>query len=119
MLSLFVCVVLLVTDALDKVRAVLVKHGDASKAVWINEYGWNTKDEGAKSRDLVTVLSALQKNSTYDYVELAQYLVLTDLPNAPKIGGHDYGLMDRDVDALTITPRLSYETFANFSKNAR
>jgi hypothetical protein len=106
------------TDALDKVRAVLVKHGDASKRVWINEYGWNTKDERAKSHNLMTVLSALQNNSTYDYVELAQYLVLTDLPNTP-VGGHDYGLMSRDVDTLTITPRLSYETFANFSKNTR
>ena len=107
------------TDAMDKVRAVLVRHGDASKRVWINEYGWNTKDEGAKSRNLMTVLNTLQNNSTYDYVELAQYLVLTDLPNAPKVGGHDYGLMSRDVDTLTITPRLSYETFANFSKHMR
>ena len=107
------------TDALDKVRAVLIKHGDASKRVWINEYGWNTKDEDEKSKNLVAVLSALSNNSTYDYVELAQYLVLTDLPNAPKVGGHDYGLMSRDVGALTIAPRLSYETFANFSKHVR
>ena len=110
---------LVITDALDKVRAVLVEHGDASKRVWINEYGWNTKDESAKSRNLMAVLSILQDNSTYDYVELAQYLVLTDLPNAPKVGGHDYGLMSRDVDALTMAPRLSYTTFENFSKHAR
>ena len=95
-------------DALDKVRAVLVKHGDDSKRVWINEYGWNTKDEGTKSRNLRTVLSTLQSNSTYDYVELAQYLVLTDLPTAPKVGGHDYGLMSRDVDTLTICNGLGW-----------
>eukprot|EP01051_Picozoa_sp_SAG22_P019184 SAG22_NODE_3458_length_1700_cov_1.394753_2_plen_297_part_00 len=103
-------------DALAKVHAVLQKHGDGSRPLWINEYGWNTKDESQKSKSLIEVLSKLH-GPEYQYVELAQYLVLDDLPNTPDTG-HDFGLMSRDRVALTLTPRASYTAFKSFNKTA-
>ncbi len=93
---------------------VLVRHGDGHKKLWLNEYGWNTTDEGAKARWLTEVLTELAKPE-YQMVFQANYLILTDLPSSSG-ETHDYGLCDRDLRSLDITPRPSYEAFLALPK---
>lgn len=97
--------------AIEDTYACLVRHGHGHKKLWLNEYGWNTRNEQQKSENLITVLTELKKRK-YHYVYQANQLILTDLNK----NGHDYGFCDGDPDALTITPRLSYETFKAFDK---
>jgi len=94
---------------------VLVRHGDAHKKLWINEYGWATKDEDLKAKWLAEVLKELAKPK-YHMVFEANYLVLTDLPGSNDNTGHDFGLCSRNRKALTITPRKSYEAFKALPK---
>eukprot|EP00039_Didymoeca_costata_P019143 m.336404 g.336404 ORF g.336404 m.336404 type:complete len:654 (-) comp17844_c0_seq1:69-2030(-) len=100
-------------DAVTKVRAVLVANNDSHKPIWINEYGWNTQDETMKSEQLTAVLESLQ-NSSFSYVEMANYLILDDLPNTPD-SGHDFGLMNRNKSLVSLSPRLSYYTYCNIT----
>ena len=102
-------------QAIHDTYRVLVRHGDAHKKLWVNEYGWNTRDENAKARNLTRVLRRLAQ-PRYHMVFQANYLVLTDLPEADDRIGHDYGLCSRDRKALTITPRESYEAFGDLRK---
>lgn len=77
-------------DAVHDTRRVMVENGDGKKGLWITEYGWsNSKGEDAakKLRDVLTRL--LQPE--YDYVRIANYLVITPLPD----GG--YGLFDEEM----------------------
>ncbi|MCX7598232.1 MAG: glycosyl hydrolase, partial [Armatimonadetes bacterium] len=48
-------------DAIRDTYAVLVRHGDAHKKIWVNEYGWNTRDEQAKAEKLRAVLTELAR----------------------------------------------------------
>ena len=50
--------------ALSDTHATLTKHGDGSKPIWMNEWGWNSADENMKSRGVTAVLSALRDNFT-------------------------------------------------------
>jgi len=93
----------------------LVRHGDGHKKLWLNEYGWNTRDEQAKARNLRRVLRELAKPE-YHMVFQASYLVLTDLPAADDETGHDFGLCSRDRNVPSITPRESYQAFADLRK---
>jgi len=93
----------------------LVRHGDAHKKLWVNEYGWALRDEQAKARNLRRVLQRLA-SPRYHMVFQANYLVLTDLPDTDDRTGHDFGLCSRDRKALTITPRESYRAFASLHK---
>jgi hypothetical protein len=101
--------------AIEDTYAILVRHGDGHKKLWLNEYGWDTTDEEAKAANLRTVLTELAKPE-YHMVFQASYLVLTDLPHTSDTKGHDYGLCSRDRKAGTITPRESYEAFRDLPK---
>jgi hypothetical protein len=102
-------------QAIRDTYRVLVRHGDGHKKLWINEYGWNTRDEEKKAGNLRAVLRELVKPE-YHMVAQASYLVLTDLPEADDGSGHDFGLCARDRRKLTITPRASYEAFRDLPK---
>jgi hypothetical protein len=102
-------------QAIRDIYLTLVRHGDGHKKLWINEYGWNTRDEAAKSRNLRRVLRELARPE-YHMVFQASYLVLTDLPDTDDREGHDYGLCSRDREKLTITPRESYWAFSSVAK---
>jgi len=97
-------------NAIRDTYAVLVRHGDAHKKIWVNEYGWNTRDEEAKARYLRAVLTELAK-PRWHMVFQASYLCLTDLPDADDAAGHDFGLCSRDRQAVRVVPRPSYEVF--------
>lgn len=103
-------------QAIEDTYAVLARHGQGHKKLWLNEYGWNTRDEATKAANLTEVLTELVKPK-YHYVFQANYLVLTDLPDANDATGHDYGLCSRDRKALTVTPRASYEAFRALPKH--
>lgn len=102
-------------DAIRDTYAVLVRHGDAHKKIWVNEYGWNTRDEQVKAANLRAVLNELAK-PRWHMVFQASYLCLTDLPDADDATGHDFGLCSRDRKSLKITPRPSYEAFRALPK---
>lgn len=95
----------------------LVRHGDGHKKLWLNEYGWNTRDEARKAGNLREVLRELSRPK-WRMVFQASYLVLTDLPEASDETGHDFGLCSRDRQALTITPRESYLSFRGVTRPA-
>lgn len=97
--------------ALRDTYACLVRHGQGHKKLWLNEYGWNTRDEDKKARNLAEVLEKL-KQPEFHYVFMANYLVLTDLEK----NGHDYGLCDLNLDKLEVIPRASYKVFQDFDK---
>ena len=101
--------------AIHDTYRVLVRHGDGHKKLWLNEYGWNTEDEGLKARNLREVLTRLA-TPEFHMVFQANYLVLTDLPDSNDTTGHDYGLCSRDRKALQIAPRGSYEAFYDLDK---
>ncbi len=101
--------------AIKDTYRVLVRHGDGHKRLWLNEYGWNTRDERKKADYLHEVLSKLA-SPEYHMVFQANYLVITDLPDTRDDTGHDYGLCSRDRKAGTITPRASYEAFRDLPK---
>lgn len=94
--------------ALRDVRRVMVEHGDWDKPVWITEYGWNSKDERWKARQMMQALRELSSPEFF-YVTLANYLSLTDPP-----GEEGYGLCERD-----LTPRQSFLAFKAFRKPVR
>lgn len=102
-------------QAIHDTYAVLVRHGDAHKKLWVNEYGWATSDEEAKAANLRRVLTELAKPE-YHMVFQANYLVLTDLPATDDRTGHDFGLCSRDREKLTITPRKSWYAFRDLPK---
>lgn len=93
---------------------VLVAHGHGHKKIWLNEYGWNTSDEADKAAKLTAVLNELKKPE-YHMVFMANYLVITDLPETPD-DGHDYGLCSRDRWQLQLIPRQTWYAFRDFDK---
>jgi PKD repeat protein len=101
-------------QAITDTYQVLLDNGHGHKKLWLNEYGWDTTNEAVKAANLSTVLTELQKPG-YHMVFQANYLVITDLPEAPD-SGHDYGLCSRVVDTLTITPRQSWYAFRDVDK---
>ncbi|NOY81010.1 MAG: hypothetical protein GXP31_08395 [Kiritimatiellaeota bacterium] len=104
-------------EAIDDAYAVLLRHGNGDRCLWLNEYGWNTSDERRKSECLKTVLTALA-GPRYAMVFQASYLVLTDLPGTDDRTGHDYGLCARDRRRGTITARPSYTQFRRIAHAA-
>jgi hypothetical protein len=82
-------------QALEDTRNVMVAWGDGDKPIWLTEYGWNegTTNDTYKASQITNVLTTL-KSETYDYVEMANYLCITDLPDD---GNPDYGLCNRDL----------------------
>ncbi len=51
----------------------------------VNEYGWDTSDEGFKSAALLSALQGFA-TSNFSYVAFSTYLALTDLPGTPGDG---------------------------------
>jgi len=93
-------------QALTDTRNVMVANGDADKPIWITEYGWNSTDYQSTADKIVYVLTELKKPE-WDFVEMANYLVLNDGP-----GVENYGLIDADL----TSPRAGYYAFQNFDK---
>ena len=91
--------------------AVLKAYNDSEKQIWINEYGWNTNDENAKSQYLQSVLTKLKAN--HSEVFQACYLQIQDLPNSV------WGLVNVDSNTGAITPRQAWYTFAEFTGGER
>lgn len=61
--------------AIHETCAVLVRHGHGHKKLWLNEYGWNTRDEAHKARNLRKVLRRLA-SPRYRMVYQASYLTI-------------------------------------------
>jgi hypothetical protein len=93
--------------AIQEVANTLIAHGDGHKKIWLNEYGWNTSDEATKARLVDGVLTELEKPE-YNMVFQASYHALTDITQS---GKDNWGLCDRDLSTLTLTPRESWRTF--------
>jgi hypothetical protein len=98
--------------AVKDTYACLVRHGDGHKRLWLNEYGWNTRNEEKKAGNIQEVLARF-KTQEYFMVFQANYLVLTDLNK----DGHDYGMCDMNLGKLEIRPRESYTAFKNLDKS--
>lgn len=98
---------------LTEVRQVMVNNGDAGKAIWITEYGWNTTNQTRKAEDLAEVLTELKKPE-FSYLLFVKYLVLNDWDNHNGNPGDDfccYGLTDE-----YLNPYSPFYTFKNFDK---
>lgn len=92
--------------AIQEVANTLIAHGDGHKKIWLNEYGWNTSDEATKARLVDGVLTELEKPE-YNMVFQASYHALGD----STLSKDNWGLCDRDLSTLTLTPRESWRTF--------
>lgn len=93
--------------ALRDTRNVMVARGDADKPIWLTEYGWQNSATQSAADNLVSVLTELVKPE-YSYVEMANYLVITDLPDSDSVA---YGLCNRQ-----LTPRPIWYAYRNFPK---
>ncbi|MGB9588012.1 MAG: beta-galactosidase [Armatimonadota bacterium] len=76
--------------AVEDTRRVMVENGDGSKGIWITEWGYHNSKTPDAARKLKEVLTKLL-SPEYSYVRIANYLVITDLPD----GG--YGLYDSEM----------------------
>lgn len=87
-------------QAIHDTRAVMVANGDGHLPVWITEYGWydsTSAQAPARLRDFLLQL----KQPQYDYVEMCNYLCITDLPGTPS-GSAQYGLCSRELERRPI-----------------
>jgi hypothetical protein len=95
--------------AVDRFRQVMLQHQQGQKPLWLGEYGWKEKTESEKAQMIKEVLGKLHQGA-YEFVTMANYLVISDLPLTPD-QNRDFGLCDRNMQTLSLTPRESWQAF--------
>ena len=83
-------------QAVEDTHRVMKDQGDGNKGVWITEWGYGDSKGDGPAKSLKEVLTTLL-TPKYNYVRLANYLCITDLP-----GSEQYGLFDRKLNPRPI-----------------
>lgn len=93
-------------ESVEAVRQNMVANNDGAKSIWCNEYGWaigsgndRVPDEATQAARLQQALGWLRFN--HDYITMASYHTLADIPP-----GLQYGLCDGN-----LSPRPSFNRF--------
>ena len=107
-------------------REVMVRHGDADKAVWFNEFGWNASPEGYSNEWYVwqrvteanqaeyTVRAVQKARSEWNWVGVANIWYFRQVGTIPP-DRSEYYFRVVDVD---FTPRLVYHAIKEATGNS-
>ncbi len=94
------------TFGLQRIRDIMVRHGDADKKIWITEYGWSKQyGHHNKARWLKESLDILT-SPEFDYVIQASIHTLGDFDD------EQFGMCDRQLN-----PRAAYQVFRDYPKD--
>jgi hypothetical protein len=94
-------------EAIRQVSASLQNHSNANRMLWLNEWGFNTSDDQLKASLVTAALTGLRALTN---VFEAQYLTVTDLPDAAR---SPFGLVSivGPVANAELQPRAAWFAF--------